>query len=548
MTMDPPSMSEFASDRFFSKLQEHETQNAASSTAVIPTSSTFILPVRDGRNIDGAPTFAVDSKQKARFGSTLRSKLLKTHSGSESDFVNYSARNDYSRRRSIQPLDILFRNLPVELQLQIFELLPFSDIINLRLVSRSWHEMISANQIALARFHLKQDIPAYALRLYPVPNSPDDWFYHMCALWSRLHIAAKMAHLTCEWVMTEIFLRRTPCQRAEFASQRERMRRRLIPLMLTIFHFFESYRQLHLEFIQNNPGYGLRFEPYTVNPIEAKIMATYDNYTLLRVHEVFPVVISTFCRQLRPPTYVGTIERNIRGYLKDKLSDEMTAAILCIGGPYQMIRFWEIIGYNHRRNAVDHWFDDLMVDRRRLMQIPSNGAGPINSQIPPPMPQAPTKSKHRLFGRLGLKKSNATFRETAKYVEHAPPVPTVSPSFQITGGPSHQHEYNPLAPENDPLLRGRPMAPLPPQYVRQLLPDMPVLQQIWMVTAEALIMERRIVERPQDIKRNGHVLFDLIREPTMADEDEIWYGRETLDSMQPLVKQMDEMDIDSPMM
>ncbi|KAL5594546.1 hypothetical protein BROUX41_001471 [Berkeleyomyces rouxiae] len=545
--MDLPSMSEFASDRFFSKLQEHETQNGASSTTAIPTSSTFILPVRDGRCLDDAPVFVADAKQKARFASTLRSKLLKTHTGAESDLVQHLGRSDPVRRRSIQPLDVLFRNLPVELQLQIFELLPFCDIINLRLVCRSWHEMVSANQIQLARFHLKQDIPAYAVRLYPVPNDPNEWFYHLCSLRSRLHIASKMAHLTCEWAMTEIFLRRTPSQRAEFASQKERMRRRLLPLMFTIFHFFESYRQLHLEFIQHNPGHGLRFEPYTVNPIEAKIMATYDDYTLLRVHEVFPLVISTFCRQLRPPTYVGTIERNIRGYLKDKLSDEMTAAILCVGGPYQMVRFWEIIGYNHRRNAVDHWFDDLMVDRRRLMQVPSNGSSSMAAHIPQPMTQAPAKPKHRFLGRLTRKKSNAAFRETTRHTEYAPPVPTVSSHPFIPAGMPH-YEYNPLAPENDPLARGRPMAPLPPPHVKQLLPDMPVLQQIWMVTAEALIMERRIVERPQDIKRNGHVLFDLIREPTIADEDEIWYGREVLDSMRPLVKQMDEMDIDTPMM
>jgi hypothetical protein len=33
-----------------------------------------------------------------------------------------------------------------------------------------------------------------------------------------------------------------------------------------------------------------------------------------------------------------------------------------------------------------------------------------------------------------------------------------------------------------------------------------------MLTAEALIMERKIVERPQDIKRNTQVLLELIKD------------------------------------
>jgi hypothetical protein len=68
------------------------------------------------------------------------------------------------------------------------------------------------------------------------------------------------------------------------------------------------------------------------------------------------------------------------------------------------------------------------------------------------------------------------------------------------------------------------MGPLPAEHGRLLLPDLPVLQQIWLPTAEALLLARRAVERRQDIKRNAQVMQELIREG-ITDADELFYGR-----------------------
>ena len=56
------------------------------------------------------------------------------------------------------------------------------------------------------------------------------------------------------------------------------------------------------------------------------------------------------------------------------------------------------------------------------------------------------------------------------------------------------------------------MSPLPRDQLQLLLPDLQHLTNIWIHTAEALILERKIVERPQDIKRNTQVLLELIRD------------------------------------
>lgn len=86
---------------------------------------------------------------------------------------------------------------------------------------------------------------------------------------------------------------------------------------------------------------------------------------------------------------------------------------------------------------------------------------------------------------------------------------------------------------NTSLAAGAPMSPLSSEQAQAMLSDLPVLQQIWLPTAEAIILQRRVVDRPQDIKRNQQVMLDLIQEDGMDDEDEWWYGRSIPDSVRP---------------
>lgn len=381
----------------------------------------------------------------------------------------------------------------------------------MRLASKSWLTLITTHESSIVRYHLETQIPAYARRLYPINDSIDLNFHYLCGLWHRLHVAAKLAFLMCEWVTKDIFLRQTPAQRIAFAGQHERMRRRLIPLLFTVFHFFETYRKLHLEHIEKHGGNGLKRKPYTLNPIEKKIMDMYDHQTLLRVHEVFPLVISSFCRRLRPPTYVGRVERSLRGYIREKPSDDVHVAILCLGGLRQVERLWEIKGYNARRSAVDHWYNGLTKE-----QAPA---------------EQPTKSKRSLMS-FGRKKSTSG---DSREHEREPNRASFS-SLHLTKSPTpsiNGSEYNDSWIFNTSLSAGAPMVNLEPNEAQKILGDLPVLQQIWMQTAEALILKRGIVKRTEDIKRNQQVMLDLIREDGMEEEDEWWYGLKLPASVRP---------------
>ena len=412
------------------------------------------------------------------------------------------------------PLDQLYRALPTELQIQVISFLPLQDVLNLRLAGKSWHSLVTLNEVPIVRYHLEQNIPAYARRLYPINDASELNFHYLCGLWHRLHVAAKLSFFISEYVTKDIFLYRTEAQRINFAGQYERMRRRLIPLLFTMFHFFETYRKLHLEHIAEHGGYGLKREPYTMNPIEKKIMDMYDDQTLLRVHEVFPLVISSFCRRLRPPTYVGRVERSLRGYIREKPSEDIHVAILCVGGLRQVERLWEIKGYNSRRSAVDTWYHSLTKDT------------PAESSAKP----------RRSIMSFGRKKSTSgESRDAHASRDHhrssfSSLHRTRSPSGSFDGS---EYAVDPNWIFHTSLSAGMPMDLLERDQAQAVLNDLPVLQQIWQVTAEALVLERKIVKQPLDIKRNQQVMFDLIREDGMDEEDEWCYGRSVPESVRP---------------
>lgn len=216
-------------------------------------------------------------------------------------------------------------------------------ILNLRLASRFFHRLVSINETTIARYHLAHSVPRYAINLYPAPSPSNLNLHYLCGLWHRLHVSAKLSKLIAEYTTKETFLRNTEAKFQEFQPQHNRMRQRLMPLLFTMYHFFETYRDLHVKHLTAN-GAPLRAQAYTLNPIERQVMDMYDDRTLLHLHQVFPLILSSYHRRFRPPSYVGTIERSLKGYLKDKPADEVYSTILTVGGLRQAESFWRTRG------------------------------------------------------------------------------------------------------------------------------------------------------------------------------------------------------------
>ncbi|KAI1269200.1 F-box domain-containing protein [Xylariaceae sp. FL1019] len=521
--MDPPHITEFASPRYFDKLKQVTENQPAddvgpSHEAIHAQQSQFILPIGQPRAVAHDVYHKPDKRQKF----SLRT-ILTSRTSAEHDARRVSLETP---KRKSKPFDQLFLSLPNELKIEIIASLPLSDILNLRLASRSWLAMITLNEFPITKYHLEHHVPAYATRLYPVLSPSDMKLHYLCGIWHRLHVASKLSILISERVTKEIFLRQTEVQRQEFQPQYERMRRRLVPLLFTIFHFFETYRKLHLEFIKEH-GHGLRQEPYTINPIEQKIMAMYDDQTLLRVHQVFPLVISSFCRRLRPPSYVGRFERSIRGYLRGEPEEEVYVTALCIGGLRQIERFWEIKGYNSRRTAVDTWFNSVVSEPAEQ-----------TAHLPPPKPR-------RTFMGLSRKKSSMNMGEADRNIPEFAAHGRERRGSETSrrGSDASMHAWRDFV-FGTSLSEGMPMGSLAREDLGSLLPDLPGLKSIWLQSAEALILDRGIVGRPQDIKRNGQALLDLIQENGAAEEDECWYGRTAPELVRPPLEAIEEDPIE----
>ncbi len=145
---------------------------------------------------------------------------------------------------------------------------------------------------------------------------------------------------------------------------------------------------------------------------------------------------------------------------------------------------------------------------------------------------------------LSRKKSSTALRDELPPMygdDSAPPVPPLPP---LPGRDSMGSGKEPMGSSvfSTSLARGMPMGPLPKDQLRLLVPDLPVLQKLWLTTAEALILDRKIVERPSDIRRNAAVMLELIREDRLDKEDEWWYGQGAHPSVRPPLDSIEEDD------
>jgi hypothetical protein len=319
------------------------------------------------------------------------------------------------------------------------------------------------------------------LRLYPLPEPTKINLNYFCGLWLRLQVAAKLSISCSDFATKEIFLRHTEAQRTEFQPQYHRMRERLNTRIFTLIHSFETYRDLHVQHLMSG-GTPLCLQPFTVNPIEARILSAYDNETLLAAHEIFPLLMSCFSRRLRPPSYAGRAE--LKGYLRDRPADEVYATIMLIGGLRQVQRFWVVKGYNTRRSAVNIWYETVS---RAPPTLPTSKLSFTKRLRPKKLLSDPEKRSHGAGGCGEWYCVNATCRANQR-LQSTPGLVKCS----LTAGP--------------------PMAPLTRDRLLLLLPDLPQLKDIWIYTAEALIIERKLVEKPQDLKRTHQVLLVLIRD------------------------------------
>jgi hypothetical protein len=520
--LEPLRVVEFASKEYFSDMKKtvHSDEDHSRSNISSPVATRSQTHPWDRKRASwgggNAPSTQSNSKQSRLIESidifrfknlVLDVEKLKPLNETSNVGILYGREAEVTDMRSTFNFEQHFFALPSDLQTQIFACLDVPDIVNLRMASRHWHNLITLNETPITRLFLEYNsIPPFATTLYPPPDSREINLHYICGIWHRLVVASSLSAAMADWIIGEFYLRRTEKERLEFSPYEIRIRHRLLPLLFTAFHFFEEYRRLHIKRLLEN-GYGLLREAYTINPIESQIMEIYENPTLLQVHQVFPLLVAYLCRRFRPPSYLGHVERSLRGYGRGPPPDHVFVALFCLGGLKNGLRLSEIGPYDLRRIAVDDWYASLSPEQTRSVSRTrrwSKGLGRRHSkQIASERTEKPTKIEPSTTRDIlpGLGSGNLHNRE-------AKSASTINPLLASS------------------LAAGPPMAPLPEAQASLLLADLPILQDLWVVTAEATLLERQAVERPQDIKRDAQFLQELIR-GDITDADELFYGEES---------------------
>lgn len=349
-----------------------------------------------------------------------------------------------------------FAALPVELQLHILSFVPISSLLSLRLASRPWYTFLTSQDTPLASAHLRQShIPTFALSLFPLPPPTPPTLSYLSQLDHRYLTACRLSTAISDWITRDQFLWRKPLERAAFSESEALLRKRLVPLLLFAQHYFESYVRLLID----HPPSATTTEPeLSHEELERLIMREYDNIALLQVTQFFPVLLTYQARRLRPPSYLGELEKPLRGYYRsDPVPEGVQVAMLYVGGLREVWRLAAgVQRYEKLRRAVDAWWEGL----------------------------------------VGECEGASERRDRGKGKEVAPPVG----------------------------VRVGPVGVMTRDETERVLGRLPAKSEIWVNTAEKVLLERGAVPRSQDIKRNGAVLQNLVL-PALSWLDVLFYER-----------------------
>lgn len=275
----------------------------------------------------------------------------------------------------------LFFTLPNELQIQILCGLQFDELLALRLSNTSFFNLIHQNESPLVRHLIKNDAPRLLLDLWPPPQIPQAAsFAYFLGLTHREIVVRDLATHIADFIMIKICRRTTKSQQEGFHPRYQRIRSRCEPLILTLYHFFESYRNVLMKPVINETSGSRKSGPLyspsldqlaSPREIEKKIIDRYDTKQLLQVHQIYKLLLAAFVRKLRPPSYAGRLERSLRGWSKTPASQDDIVKVLLLGGIREVKQIIEIKTYSARRKALDDFIEGLTLPKEDDLTRPN---------------------------------------------------------------------------------------------------------------------------------------------------------------------------------
>ena len=141
-------------------------------------------------------------------------------------------------------MGLLFFGLPLELQLEIINLLPFNDIMTLRRTSRLFRTLIADHETHIVKQHIKIWVPKYISILYPSPPDIPPSLEFLGGVAHRQRISTQLAIYLAQQIVKEMGqsrrMRKKPLSAEVIGYVVDQLRHGMAPLILALFHFLET--------------------------------------------------------------------------------------------------------------------------------------------------------------------------------------------------------------------------------------------------------------------------------------------------------------------
>lgn len=274
-----------------------------------------------------------------------------------------------------------FFNLPVELQLQILNLISLHDLLNIRKTNRQFRHLTVVHENYLVNSYIRTCVPTFIVRLFP-PSKKTPTLQYVIELAAKQRIATNLSYQLAEQVSKEMIGRR---QRKNMDAELKartlrRLRRGMTPLVFVLFHFFETYQAAKLQ----------RFGRAALHPLcslsadeglklQSNILAQYPDSMLLAIYQMYHLLLHLLFRRFTPPSWpvFGTLGR----WNAFRPCNQAFAKVLVFGGMKEVARLYCTQGYSRRRHAFEKYVRKIDAERNRRFSLDSKPTDPAMARL-----------------------------------------------------------------------------------------------------------------------------------------------------------------------
>ncbi|KAF8444296.1 hypothetical protein BGX38DRAFT_1143680 [Terfezia claveryi] len=281
-----------------------------------------------------------------------------------------------------QSLSSLFFALPTELQLEIINNLPLNDITRLQQTSQAFSHLVRNNEAHIVKQYIKRRMPKYISILFPTPATDPATLKFLQDVTYRREVSDQLAELLARRIVKEmgqgVRMRRQSINPKVIDYVVERLESGFSPLILAVFHFLETYHARKAQEISGTAPFDAGTLEDREFQIQSDIMSHYPDWLLLKVHQMYHLLLHLFTRRLtkQPFAFFRQIARwNHAQPGGIRPEDETFAKVLLQGGIPEVLRIYKIKGQGQRRKALDKY--TKMLDTQDPLEAPMKHHGGI---------------------------------------------------------------------------------------------------------------------------------------------------------------------------